>query len=285
MTQLGAERLIGAGGLEYVRLSAADGAVAAAYIHGSHVTSWVPAGGAERLYLSERSVWRTGAAIRGGVPVIFPQFAGRGPLPKHGFARSVAWTYAGATQDAHGVTARFTLATSPATLAIWPHAFAATLSVGIGGQSLTLTLAVENRDAKPFAFTAALHTYVAVGDIARTAVTGLAGLRYADSAAGGTPAIDQEPAVRFAGEVDRIYWAPSAPVRVDDGARTTEIAAEGFTDVVVWNPGAEKGAALADLEADGQRRFVCVEAATVGAPVMLLPNAAWQGTQRLVAAP
>ena len=204
MTKPSAAILTGAGGLEYVRLSAADGAVAAIHLHGAHVTSWMPAGGEERLYLSERSAWRAGTAIRGGVPVIFPQFAGRGPLPKHGFARSVAWKYAGMSEDAHGATARFTLETSPTTLTLWPHAFAATLSVSIGGPALTMTLSVENRDAEPFAFTAALHTYVAVADITTTAVSGLTGLRYADSAAGGTPAIDHEAAVRFSGEVDRI---------------------------------------------------------------------------------
>ena len=68
----------GAGGLPKIVLEAPDGARAELYLHGAHVTAWTPAGaGDERLFLSAASEFRADAAIRGGVPVIFPQFAGR----------------------------------------------------------------------------------------------------------------------------------------------------------------------------------------------------------------
>src|SRR5690348_6301397 len=72
-------------------LHSADGARADVFPYGAHVTSWMPAGGGGRLFLSERSAFGAGSAIRGGVPVIFPQFASTGPLPKHGFARTMEW--------------------------------------------------------------------------------------------------------------------------------------------------------------------------------------------------
>jgi glucose-6-phosphate 1-epimerase len=82
----------GAGNLPKVILTAADGARAEVYLHGAHVTSWLPAGASEdRLFLSRRSRFAAGAAIRGGIPVCFPQFATQGPLPSHGFARVTAW--------------------------------------------------------------------------------------------------------------------------------------------------------------------------------------------------
>ncbi len=52
---------------------------------------------------------------------------------------------------------------------------------------------------------------------------------------------------------------------------------------MVWNPGAAKCATMADLEPEDYLRFVCVEAATVGAPVTLGPGERWQGSQTLVA--
>ena len=42
------------------------------------------------LYVSPVSVAGT-QAVRVGKPVLFPQFADRGPLKKHGFARDLPW--------------------------------------------------------------------------------------------------------------------------------------------------------------------------------------------------
>ena len=75
-------------GLDAVELRAPDGARATVLLHGGHVVSWVPAGADEQLYLSPKSSFAPGSAIRGGVPVIFPQFNTRGPLQRHGFARN-----------------------------------------------------------------------------------------------------------------------------------------------------------------------------------------------------
>ena len=50
---------------------------------------------------------------------------------------------------------------------------------------------------------------------------------------------------------------------------------------MIWNPGAEKAAALNDLEPGGWQRMLCVEAAVVGRPVHLAPGERWQGRQQL----
>ncbi|MCB2000494.1 MAG: D-hexose-6-phosphate mutarotase, partial [Rhodoferax sp.] len=79
-------------GTPALALQAADGARVLVTLHGGHVVSWVPAGGhGEQLYLSPRSGFGQRQAIRGGVPVVFPQFSDRGPLPRHGFVRNRAW--------------------------------------------------------------------------------------------------------------------------------------------------------------------------------------------------
>ena len=61
-----------------------------------------------------------------------------------------------------------------------------------------------------------------------------------------------------------------------DGGVVLTLRQEGFTDAVVWNPGAEDAAALADM-ADGEyRRFVCIEPALLEGPT-LQPGERWQG--------
>ena len=273
----------GRGGLRRLVLTAGDGARVELYRHGAHVTSWVPAGGDERLFVSAHSEFRPGAAIRGGVPVIFPQF-GPGPLPKHGFARTAEWEVADAGLGDDGTArARLVLRDDAATRAVWPAAFATELTVEVRGQSLAVSLGVHNPGARPLAFTAALHSYLRVSDLAAAAVEGLRGVRYRDQAAGGRDAVDDAHALHFAGEVARLYLAPPRALRLRDGAgaRTLAIQADGFPDAVVWNPGADKAQALADLGGEEYRRMVCVEAAAAGEPVEVAPGARWTGAQRL----
>lgn len=56
----------------------------------------------ELLFLSSKAVFQPPKAIRGGVPICLPQFAKRGPLQQHGFARNVSWELA-AGSGADGV--------------------------------------------------------------------------------------------------------------------------------------------------------------------------------------
>jgi glucose-6-phosphate 1-epimerase len=274
----------GPGGLPAVTLVADDGARAVVCLHGAHVTSWIPVGQqGDRLFLSSRSEFREGTAIRGGVPISFPQFATQGPLPKHGFARVMPWELVSTGRDGAEAIATLRLADSAETRAIWPHRFAAELAVRVGGAELSLEFGVTNTDSSPFSFTAALHTYLRVDDVRQAAVTGLQGTRYRDKAAGETEPEDRERELRVDGEVDRVYLNAPRAVELREGGRTLEVASTGFADIVVWNPGAEAAAKLADMEPDGHLRMLCVEAAAAGSPVHVAPAARWTGSQTLTA--
>lgn len=253
-----------------------DGATALVALRGAQVLSWIPADGRERLFLGERARFEPGSAIRGGIPVIFPQFGERGVLRRHGFARLLDWSFAGIDGDA----ARFELHDGPAT-ADWPFAFACELSVAPSADRLAVTLAVENTGNAPFAFTAALHTYLRVDDLARVAIEGLQGCDYEDSAGGGTLHRQHDHAVTFDGETDRIYGDVVAPLVLLDGERRLDIAHEGFADAVVWNPGAHLAARIADLAPDEHGRFACVEAGQVLQPAVFAPGGRWRGSQVL----
>ncbi|NLX11240.1 MAG: D-hexose-6-phosphate mutarotase [Chloroflexi bacterium] len=263
-----------------VVLSAPDTARAEIYLHGGHITSWRTPDGRERLFLSEKSEFGPHAAIRGGVPVVFPQFAGLGPLPKHGFARTMSWSYIGdQTNDNRTVTAHFRLDDTPTTRAIWARQFRLDLKVTVGGPQLRIALQVTNCDAQSFEFAAALHTYFRVGEIERVTVEGLGGLAYREF---GSDAVQPDGVLSIVGEVDRIYRDVPGPVRLYDDDQTLEVVAEGFPDIVVWNPGLERGATLADLEPEGYRHMLCIEAAAIGEPVALEPDESWRGVQQIM---
>lgn len=273
----------GAGDLPKLTLVAPDGAQAEIYLYGAHVTSWVPAGGQERMFMSQKSAFRAGAPIRGGIPVVFPQFGGGGPLPLHGLVRLMPWEFVSADVVGRGATATFRVRDTEESRRQWSHSFQAELTVAIGGNQFEVTLAVTNTGTETFAFTSSFHTYLAISDLASTCVTGLNGLRYRDAAAGGVEVQETSPQVEFTGEVNRVYFDAPAEARMIEADRTTVIRKAGFNDTVVWNPAAAKCATMADLEPNDYQRFICVEAAIVGAPAHLAPGVRWEGTQTLIA--
>jgi glucose-6-phosphate 1-epimerase len=270
-------------GMPALQVRAPDGARAVLSAQGAQVLSWIPPGDSERLFLSERAIFGSDTPIRGGVPVIFPQFGSAGPLPRPGFARVLPWTLT----EAHGgedyANATLRLTESPLTLAIWPHAFAAEVTVAVGSKRLDVELEIENTGTEAFEFTAALHSYLAVAEVELARLEGLQGTRYRDQAAGGEVRRERAEALIVADEVDRIYLAAPDTLRLREAGRSTLIHSEGFPDTVVWNPWETLCAGMLDMPRDGFRRMLCVEAAVVGAPVRLAPGETWWGRQSLLA--
>ena len=142
-------------------LTAPDGASARVYLDGAHVASWIPAGGPtsgdEQLFVSARALYGPGYAIRGGIPICWPQFGKTGPLQQHGFSRLMRWSVVRESVDAQGAHAILRLTDTDETLAVWPFSFNAELAVSVGARTLRVELTVTNTDAQPMEFTAALH--------------------------------------------------------------------------------------------------------------------------------
>ena len=264
-------------------LRAPDGATAMVTCYGAHVVSWIPAGDDERLFLSPRSALGKPWPIRGGVPVVFPQFSTYGYLPNHGFARTLDWCVVDVDTGERDGRATFRLEDSSDTRKLWPHAFACELSVTVGGASLELQLRIENPGPRLLDFCAGLHTYLRVNDIHAVRLEGLHGARYRDRTDRDREVVDRANALTIGGEVDRIYLDAPNRLVVRDGGRSMTVRADGFPDVVVWNPGNDKCALLADMPNDAYRHMVCVEAAAISTPLTLDSGDRWTGSQTLIA--
>ena len=266
-------------GMPAVRWRSPDGASAIATMHGAQLLSWVPAQGEECLYLSPLSPFEAGRPIRGGVPVIFPQFADRGPLAQHGFARVQAWSLASASESVDTSSVTFALESSAQTLALWPGVFRLKLTITIGGPNLEVQLRVTNKGTDPFAFTSALHTYLRISE-ATARLRGLQGGRYLIRGANGTD-VESREMVTAEEAIDRVYFATPPSTQLEDAGRVLRIGQRGFTDTVVWNPGRERTAQMVDMPPDDFRRMLCVEAASIEPPVSLNSGAAWVGSQSI----
>lgn len=280
MVERAAERHVLLSGLPCRKLALPSGDSLLVSLHGAQVLSWI-AGGRERLYLSPNSVFDGKAAIRGGVPICFPQFNQRGDLPKHGFARNLFWrsdTEPHLTEQ--GARLSLELAANEASRALWPYSFGLQLLVELRPGQLQLSLEVLNRGAEDLSFTGALHTYLAVTDVCEVRLDGLDGQAEWDAVTGQNRRAEGPLTIR--GEFDRVYESTARALTLHDGSSRLSIEqSASFAQTVVWNPGADKGAGLPDMPPDGYRQMLCVEAAQVMTPIAVPAGRSWLGWQRL----
>lgn len=249
-------------------------------LHGAQLLGWLPAGQGEQIYTSPLSRPASGAVVRGGVPICFPQFSERGPLPKHGFARTRRWQLVVPPKPQAAVAeARFQL-DSVMTSTRWNHPFCLVLVVRLGPRWLELELQAANTSRTAFDFTGALHTYHAVDDVRQVRLTGLQGCSYEDQVDGNAVKQEQPPAVQIADETDRVYLQPPPVLQLEGAGPRRRIVQQGFQDTVVWNPGPAKAQHLGDMPPADWTRMLCVEAAVVQRPVRLAPGKTWRGLQR-----
>jgi glucose-6-phosphate 1-epimerase len=276
MTSPGAD-----GGDATVVLRNAAGDEAALSTHGAQLLSWRPAGELEQIYLSPLSRPAPGVAVRGGVPVCFPQFSTRGPLPKHGYARTSRWTLVTpALPGASVAEARFQLDSGMA--GGWDRAFCLVLVARLGTRWLELELQAANTGRSAWTFTGALHTYLRVQDVRTARLAGLQGLDCEDMVGGNTVRREEGAELAITGELDRVYRDVSRPLHLRGGGLPERrMLQEGFADTVVWNPGPAKAAALGDMPPGDWLHMLCVEAGAITQPVELAPGKTWRGLQRL----
>ncbi|WJX24012.1 glucose-6-phosphate 1-epimerase [Trifolium repens] len=285
----------GINGLDKILLRESRGASAEVYLYGGHVTSWKNDHAEELLFLSSKAIFKPPKAIRGGIPICFPQFANHGPLESHGFARNRIWTIEDdpppfPTNNLSKAFVDLILKPSEEDLKIWNHSFEYRLRVALGpGGDLMLTSRIRNTnsDGKPFSFTFAYHTYLSVSDISEVRVEGLETLDYLDNLQNKERFTEQGDAITFESEVDKIYLSTPTKIAIIDHEkkRTFVLRKDGLPDAVVWNPWDKKAKSMADFGDDEYKHMLCVEAANIEKAITLKPGEEWKGRLELSAVP
>lgn len=246
---------------------------------GAHLMTWTTEG-VERLWMSPLSRPGQEEALRGGVPVLFPQFGTFGALPKHGFARTAEWQEAAVAATPDRAALAFELSDSEATRAIWPHPFRARLEVDASATELRIGLFVDNPSHETERFTAGLHTYFAVAD-PDAWIEGLNGMHAWDGDSTDAPrfSVRLGERVRALDTQDLVVQGAVAPLVLHDSELgDLHVAGRGFPNRVVWNPGPGHG--LSDVADGDEARFVCIETIAV-APIPLPGGGTWEGRQRV----
>ena len=251
---------------------------ATVYLHGAHVTHWQPAGQKPVIFLSEKSDFAEGKAIRGGVPICFPWFGARSdgkPGPSHGFARVQEWELAFAAMipgaDGDRIHLTFTLGSTELSRSLGFDNFRVAYEV-IVGATLTLRLTVANLGSEPMLMEEALHSYFAVGDVRQATLTGLESAEYRDKTDGMKVKSTPAGPLRLTGETDRVFPGSVAAVQIhdEDNGRVISVEKTNSATTVVWNPWSELAVKLADLPDDAWPGFVCVETANTATDAITL---------------
>ena len=218
------------------------------------------------FYVSPRI--RPDQPLRGGVPVLFPQFGPHGYGQKHGLARRRLWQAASQPD-----TYYLHLPADPQQH--WPGEALLTLGLHCHADTARLTLTVKNTGDAPFSFTGGLHPYFQVSDLGQITIDGL-----------GTTGFDDrydcaDPLTPVAGwfhgqAVERLYHAAPA-LSLQDGRRRLDLQASGFHNWMIWQPGEVGGRHLADLPNEDINRFICIEPVWVKPAILLAAGEQHEG--------
>lgn len=261
------------GGLPALRIETAA-CTSEIYLLGAHITAWTPAGAEPVLWMSDSSVFESGTAIRGGIPICAPWFGPgkNGDLqPAHGWFRTNEWQLDSASVASDG-TATLTFSLDGADAEV-PEGQPTGLRgeyIVVMGAALDLTLTISSDEE--FELEEALHAYIDVSDIHEVTVEGLDGGRYVDKAPGGRAVNAQQGALKFTRETDRVYAHEGDAQVVDPGKnRRITLEKEGSASTVVWNPWEAKSAAMPDFGDDEWTGMMCLEAGNALANAVRIP--------------
>jgi glucose-6-phosphate 1-epimerase len=267
-----------------VRLRHRSGATCDVSIYAAHVLSWCLPDMGEQLFTSSEAILgEPGTAIRGGVPICWPQFgtfetAQDAPKLKHGFVRqSGNWQVSEVSED----TVSLRLVPDAEMLKKWPSEFEFIYTISLGAKSMSMKMEVTNTGSQPLEFTGCLHTYFRCEACTDVAVEGLKG-ETVDVGIGdffrGTE-IEEREQVTFDGksEIQLLYGgtADAIVLKDDGGRRRLRLTKMNMPDWVLWNIGDDNKHTLPDLGPGEQRKYVCVEPGFATVPQRVKPGATW----------
>jgi len=244
-----------ANGFEYLEITNKFASAKIA-LQGAHLFSYKR--DFELLWVSEKSKFEDGVAIRGGIPICWPQFGlvKDSKLKQHGYARTSMWEFIRDEEKENLTIITLKLKNSKHRYFDFNCEVMVTFYIG---KELNIELQTKNLDAKQMKITQALHTYFDISDISNISISGLQNKPYLD-------ALDakmkkQNDYITINSEVDRVYQEVDSNIVLQDTHKKTTIKNTNSSSVIVWNPWIDKCHKMADMQNDAYKRFVCIESA------------------------
>ena len=227
-------------------------------LYGGQVLNWQPVNEQEVFWLSDTSLYQQGKAIRGGIPLCWPWFGPLDGANQHGFAREVLWHLDSVDVTTAGVTVEISWQ-GEAMDKLWPYSAKLQQRLFFG-KTFEQSLSMTNLSDNTIEYTGALHSYFKVSSPDNVTVPLLDEVNFYDKLA------DQQVSgltrENCQGPIDTVYHTSIPQQLIDKGfGRIINIVNENTQQWVLWNPGIDTAAQMADVHQGGEQEYVCLEAA------------------------
>jgi len=236
-------------------------------LYGGQVLAWQPNGQKPVLWLSDANQYQVGKAIRGGIPLCWPWFGAHHNDPEnhsgnHGFARKQMWEIDTIDLlEEHVVVTLKWQGENIHPLFLVNCQLKQTL---VFGENFSQQLLISNLSHQDCDYTAALHSYIQVGNPQEINIVELSALEFDDQ----LTAERRKPEVFIngMGPVDRVYHRlaeQNQTMQIQDSRwqRTIEVTSNNCQQWVFWNPGKLGAETMSDVHENGENEFVCLEPA------------------------
>ena len=229
----------------------------------------------EMLYLSPLVSFYPDNPIRGGIPLMFPQFGDSGPLRKHGFVRDLQWTLVAENDDAMAKNISYVLDIKATDFPEWPFDASLQMDASTGLDSFSIALTVINTGHQGFSFTGGFHPYFTISSRKDVQANGLEALPFRDSFPG-----ENAYVLNGDGLVEQQYMG-DADVQFYNGFDWLKLTASGFDSWMIWNPGREGASKISDLPDEDWDKFICIEPIVLAQPICLNPGQKFNGELKI----
>ncbi len=227
--------------------------------HGATIVSGC-VNGYELFFLSEKAFFDGKTPIRGGVPIVFPNFghSSEHNLPKHGFARISQWSLEKRWNNLNNSGIILKLETNSETLKFWNYKFKLLYTITLNNNNIMTELFIQNQDPISFNYQCLFHNYFKVSNLKWVRIANLDYIDYYDQLTHKISSHSEEILINQ--EIDRVYGPTNNCVSILDTEYVLKVNSdENQFHVVVWNPWEKKSKSLSDFGDEEFLDMVCVE--------------------------
>lgn len=224
----------------------------------------------ELLYLSPLSQIGTKQTLRGGIPVLFPQFGNFGNLKKHGFVRDLNWKLINEGNNQNDLFVEYEYVIAKDHFLDWKHSAKLNLKASVINNLFNITLQILNIGDSSFEFTGGLHPYFKINSRSAIKINGLESSSFEDTF----------PEIRFELSSDRVIerlYFTNKDIFFNNGYNNLVIKTKGFESWMIWNPGKDLSKSINDLPDDDWNKFICIEPIIKKNAMLLKPNETFKG--------